>query len=237
MEAEAGLLDEIEDEGNPASQEGVAGDRQDAHKNVRNHLKPIIINRQHFANKDKVYYRIYTDIDDYKVVEADSAHDAYTKSGVSRAYKIERESFFHYVTVGDEQLEKDAEPIEVSPDLPDTGEGEKLLIDEFLANLDGKYEKTEPFFEIELKDLAEWGAEDAEEEEEKTEASSEEPAVDESEATVVEAEERATEEAEEDLAAAVVEDDEVGDVDSEGELSIDEVTQLLGGKDDDDVES
>lgn len=92
------------------------------------HLSPIIMNHRRFINADKVVYRIYTSPSQFTLVEADSAHEAYTKSGLSRAHKIERDAYTNYADLSSEQLSPKDRQVETDVHLPDADELRTLLI-------------------------------------------------------------------------------------------------------------
>lgn len=125
----------------------------DTTEDSRKHLKPIIINRKRYTNADVSLYRVYTAPGEFKLVEADSAHEAYTKSGLSRVHKIERENFFRYLTVKKEQIEPREGTVSFNTELPDRDRG-ALLIDEFVRTHEGDFGTKGDFTGMNIADLA-----------------------------------------------------------------------------------
>ncbi len=109
-----------------------ADKKTDAGKmNGTHHLSPIIMNHRRFINADKTIYRIYTNASQFTLVEADSAHEAYTKSGVSRAHKIERDLYTRYSALSREQLTPSDKQTHTNVELPDADELRTFLIAAF----------------------------------------------------------------------------------------------------------
>lgn len=92
------------------------------------HLKPITINRRRFADADKILYRVYSAPGEFKLVEANSAHEAFEKSEIARPHKIERELFYRYLALSPNQIEADTgDSVDTDVNLPDADEMKTLL--------------------------------------------------------------------------------------------------------------
>lgn len=91
-------------------------------------LNPIIINERSFKNSGASLYRVYTAPGEFNMVEADSAHEAFAKSGLDRVFKIERENFYRYVSLDADLLEeKEGDGVTMDTHLPDPEEMHTLL--------------------------------------------------------------------------------------------------------------
>lgn len=88
---------------------------------IHNHLKPIIIQRKRFAPTEQTLYRVYSAPGEYQSVEANTANEAFEKSGIRRPHKIERETMHQQNTVKAGLLSHVSDEEEVSFDthLPD----------------------------------------------------------------------------------------------------------------------
>jgi|GEM_PF-3290502 len=140
-------------EGILVSTEQLISRGDDKTEDSRRHLKPIVINRRRYANADVSLYRVYTSPGEFKIVEADSAHEAYTKSGLSRVHKIERENFFRYLTVKKELIQPHEGTVSFDTQLPDRDRS-SVLIDQFVKASDGNVGGKEEFTGMEIRDLA-----------------------------------------------------------------------------------
>jgi hypothetical protein len=124
--------------------------QDDSSTALKNHLAPIIMNHRHFVGGDKIIYRIYTSASEFQRIEADSAHEAYTKSGLSRVHKIERDMYTSYLSLSKEQLQPVDKTITTDTNLPTPEERRSLLIAVF--GDDGIPTKP-PFEEMNIGDL------------------------------------------------------------------------------------
>jgi len=124
---------------------------QDDLGEVSNHLKPIIIHRKKFARADHIYYRVYTAPGEYTLVQADSAHEAFAQSGLSRVYKIERENFLRLISLDKEQVHAATGEAHFSPELPEFSDGS--LYDDSMEELAELLKAPKPFEEISIRDL------------------------------------------------------------------------------------
>ncbi|MCI5050431.1 MAG: hypothetical protein MRY32_08925 [Rickettsiales bacterium] len=115
-------------------------------------LKPIIFSQKEFAEKSRVFYRVYTDKDTFELVEAHSAHEAYTKSGLSRVYRIERESMLRYLSVDESKVTPTDRMYEGNLDLPEP-ELCDVTYDDSMNEFAAKLAEGSPFEEMELGDL------------------------------------------------------------------------------------
>lgn len=94
----------------------------------RKHLSPIRIDMKRFKQQEQRLYRVYSAPGEYRIIEADSAHEAYQKSGVARVHKIERESFYRYVALRSDQIEATDQGMEFNTELPEMGDIREVLI-------------------------------------------------------------------------------------------------------------
>ena len=99
----------------------------------RHHLEALMVGKKRFAYADKILYRVYDKADHFQLVEADSAAEAFTKSGLGHAVKIQREAFFHYVALDKDAITDSDEVIEVDVELPTEAE-KALFLDAALVN-------------------------------------------------------------------------------------------------------
>lgn len=115
------------------------------------HLEALMVKRKRFAYADKTLYRVYDKPDHFQLVEADSAHEAFAKSGLKTALKIQREAFYHYVALDADKIESTDDVIEVDVQLPDAEE-KKILLDAALLE---RYtqEEIKPFEALSLSQL------------------------------------------------------------------------------------
>jgi hypothetical protein len=109
-------------------------------------LSSISIHHKRFAYSDKPLYRVYTSSSHFKLVEAETAYEAYEKAAIARPHKIERETFYRYRALDpDMLLESDRGAIEISVQLPDEDEMKTLLFaalgDIDLDNIAGQFEE------------------------------------------------------------------------------------------------
>lgn len=116
-------------------------------------LSSLTINHKRFAYSDKPLYRVYSAPDHFKLVEADSAYEAYQHADVARPYKIERETFYRYLALKPDQLEPgEDDAVQTDPALPDEEEMKTLLFAALGENGEGEPEEL-PFEEIMIADL------------------------------------------------------------------------------------
>ncbi len=85
-------------------------------------LESISIRQNHYVYADKRMYRVYDKPGHFSLVEAESAHEAFAKSGVAEPLKIERESFFTQVAIAQNELESMVERFDVDTHLPQKDE-------------------------------------------------------------------------------------------------------------------
>lgn len=81
-------------------------------------LESISMRQNHFIYADKRMYRVYDKPGHFALIEADSAHEAFAKSGVAAPLKIERENFFTQIAIAQEMLESKGERFDVDTHLP-----------------------------------------------------------------------------------------------------------------------
>lgn len=88
---------------------------------AHNHLRPIIIQRKRFAHSEQTVYRVYSAPGEYQLVEANTANEAFEKSGIRRPHKIERETLHHQASVRAGLLSDapEEETTAFDPNLPD----------------------------------------------------------------------------------------------------------------------
>ena len=86
-------------------------------KQIEQPFEELMIPRRELQNNSAMRYRVYRDTKSYKLVEAISALDALTRSGISKAYKIERYN-------------------PLSDNIVHLGQVEKLLSGENVADID-----------------------------------------------------------------------------------------------------
>lgn len=108
---------------------GLNGHDADASQQTKSHhLEAIMVKRSRFSYADKTLYRVYDSEEHFELVEAESAHEAFEKSTVKNAIKIQRELFYHYVAIDPELMEPTDEVIEVDVQLPNDEE-KRILLD------------------------------------------------------------------------------------------------------------
>lgn len=125
----------------------------------RHHLEAIMVKRNRFAYANKICYRVYDKPGNFTIIEADSAHEAFAKSGFSSAFKIQREAFFSHPSIAQELLESSGETYEVNIQLPDEGVKEAFID---ASTLDAEaLARLKPFEEISLGDYSQLKAKQA----------------------------------------------------------------------------
>lgn len=107
-------------------------------------LESYSLHRSHYVYAQKRMYRVYDKPGHFSLIEADSAHEAYAKSGVATPFKIERESFFTQVAIAQEMMEAVDELYNSDPELPDGKDG-ALFVD--LVAFDAQLKAREEVFE------------------------------------------------------------------------------------------
>lgn len=107
-------------------------------------LESVSIKRNQYIHASKMLYRVYDKPNHFVLVEAGSAHEAYAKSGVAEAVKIQREFFFTQIALDKEQMTPSEQPYNLSPELPSSKQ-KKLFVDlmEMDAELAAKQKKFE----------------------------------------------------------------------------------------------
>lgn len=123
-------------------------------------LESLGIHRSRFVYAEKNLYRVYDQPDHYQLVDADSAYEAFEKSGLTKAVKIQREAFYHYVAISPELLEEGDHVIELNPQLPSLEE-RQILLDAALLESDD-IGPVKLFEEISLRNLTREAIEEAE---------------------------------------------------------------------------
>lgn len=129
----------------------VNGHAAEALSGPLHHLEAIIIKKNRFVYHDKTLYRVYDKPDHFQLVEAESAAEAFEKSGLKHAVKIQRELFYHYIALDRELMETGDEVTQFDTRLPD-GEDRRVLLDAALLAGEAQ-EQAEPFEELSLRDL------------------------------------------------------------------------------------
>lgn len=115
-------------------------------------LESFSLRRSRYTYANRQMYRVYDKPNHFVLVEAASAHEAYAKSGISNALKIQRESFFTQVAIAKDRLEEDAERLDLNIDLP-SGIEEKRFVD--LQSIDAELKaKEKPFEAFLISDIA-----------------------------------------------------------------------------------
>ncbi len=128
---------------------GVNGHHQDEHAP----LSALTIHHKRFAFSDKPLYRVYSSPDHFKLVEADSAYEAYQNADVARPFKIEQETFYRYLVLKPDQLEDGgSDAVQTDPELPDEEEMKTLLFAALDESGEGESHEV-PFEEIMITDL------------------------------------------------------------------------------------
>lgn len=113
-------------------------------------LSSITLNRKHYVYSNKPIYRVYSSRSDFKLVEADSASEAFEKSGVVRPVKIEREHFYRTLALQANDMQASDESVEINVELPDMN-GKTGLV---FAALDDETLNDKPDFEeLSLSDM------------------------------------------------------------------------------------
>lgn len=113
-------------------------------------LSPIYLNRKRYVYSDKPLYRVYAQPGDFKLIEADSALEAFEKSGIARAYKIEREHFYRTLALEPEQvLVSDRPAMPMDHELPEPGAKKSLHFTAF----DGDSGPVNAFEELTISSL------------------------------------------------------------------------------------
>lgn len=107
-------------------------------------IESITLAQTRYVYAKRRMYRVYDKPHHFTLIEADSAHEAFAKSGIASPIKIQRESFFTRIAIAQDQIETTDERVRLDTSLP-THPDKKTTMD--MQQIDAEIEARKPVFE------------------------------------------------------------------------------------------